>query len=549
MFRTKLLFSASSVIAIASIAACGGSQSSTQTTKPLPGAAEVTQDQRFDLEPIELTGMRFEPEALGRPAMPQVEGKRPNLRRARAAVKRKKRKAEDVHVLVSLLWADAQAREAKGDAEGAAAARAEARTALGELGKELGDKTDATTLQMTAIAAVWEGDVEAATTAYRTLLERFPEHEGAPYFKTWLGYLLISSGQSAEAAEVVGDLDLASAPAPAAYVAAWAAHRQGDRERARQAIARAAQTWTDEASWPAVERDMLLILSRDAAPVEEAAAVFSAIAGDNVKKQYVWLFNLSEGYKFAGDFDAAAAALEQNLTKTLGGEEVPGEDVVGFRFRQADYAFRENDAPQAATWAIEAHQALPGCGDKCTGQTAEAVAQRVARLAQFYHTSYSASLDPAHYEAAKKLYEYYVSIPGRPDVEAVQGYLTNLEDTKANANPTNGQHSQEVVNNLVQARREALTACYEARRGHEPELAGAVTLTIDIDTAGQVANAVTDPAAGESGLAAVGACMAQAARTWSFPSRTVKGTTVVQIPVRFAIPQESPGAPAATPAE
>lgn len=530
--------------AAAALAACGGGQSA-QGAAPVaePGPATPTaEDQRIELDTLELQGMRFEPEALGYPPMPRVGGMAPRLARARALAGRTKPKPADVHVLVSLLYADAAKREAEGDADGAAAARSEARAALRGLRERSGDDADATTLEMTAVAAARDGEHDDAIAAYRALLERFPEHEGATAFRTWLAFLLVKAHRSAEAAEVLADIDLATAPPMSAYVAAWAAHRRGDHAGARALIGQAAAGWDDQATWPAVERDMLLLLSRGAAPIDEAAAIFATVAGEgDARRPYVWMFTLSEGLKFAGYYQLAADALAHALAQGAGDAEPSGEDRVGVRFRQADYAFRENDAARAARFAIEAHEGLAACGDPCAGETAEAVAQRVSRLAQFFHKSYAASFDPAHFDAAVALYEYYVTIPGRGDSDAMQSYLANLRDTQANAKPQNGKHSDEILGPLVQARREALSACYEHQRGRQPELQGTVMLTLEIDPTGAVAGSATEPAAGDAGMGAVAACVGTRARRWSFPSRTAPGTTTLRVPAQFSPRQAAEG--------
>src|SRR5690606_15865289 len=145
----------------------------------------------------------------------------------------------------------------------------------------------------------------------------------------------------------------------------------------------------------------------------------------------------------------------------MGGGGMPADDLVGFRFRQADYAFRQNDPATAAERAIQAHRALAACRDRCTAETAEAVIDRLLKLGQFSHTVFARSLDPGHHEAARALYDHYLALPDRPDAEAVRGYRRNLEETRASAEPQSGRHDSEVMANLMMARREVMAACFE----------------------------------------------------------------------------------------
>jgi hypothetical protein len=244
------------------------------------------------------------------------------------------------------------------------------------------------------------------------------------------------------------------------------------------------------------------------------------------------MFKLSESYKYAGNYDAAARALDVIVDEVVKGE-MPADDLVGFRYRQADYAFRLDRPGEAADRAIQAQKALAACGEKCPAATSQAVMERILKLAQFSHTVYAKSLDGAHYDAAAALYAHYIALPGRPDTEAARGYLSSLQETRASADPAAGQHDQDVLLNYFWARRETVAACYEAALLTQPALDGSLELTIEIDARGEVSGATSKPAAGAEGMPAVAGCVVERARKWKFPSRTVPGKTTLTAPLAF----------------
>jgi hypothetical protein len=125
----------------------------------------------------------------------------------------------------------------------------------------------------------------------------------------------------------------------------------------------------------------------------------------------------------------------------------------------------------------------------------------------------------------------------------VRGYRRSLEETQSTADPNAGKHDAEVMLNVALARREALAACYESALMREPALEGSIKLSIEVDHTGKVAGAASDPAAGADGLARAAGCAVDRSRGWTFPSRTVPGKTVLEIPLQFRV-QAPPGAAA-----
>jgi hypothetical protein len=511
--------------------------------RPAGGGDVLPQDQSFTLKDIEVRGVAFAPEALGLPVMTQVTGRgKPAVDRLRKRVARKNPEADDVHQLVTALWSEAAAAGSR-DAARATALREESRSLLRKLKASLGPRADAITLEMLAAAELWLGDNAAAATAYDELVRRFPQHPGARAFQTWLALARLRVHKIADAAEQVKSWRLENLDDMAAYVLAWVSFLAGDGDKARIAIAHALATWRDASTRPIVERDLVLILARSGADAASAGKVVAEVSESDTQKRYVLMFKLSEAFEKDGRYDDAARALDIVVDEVVKGQ-MPPDDLVGFRFRQADYAFRQNEPQRAAERAIVAHQALRACGERCPASTVQAVTERVLKLAQFSHTVYAKSQDQRHYRAAEKLYRYYLDLPDRSDSETVRGYLRSLEETKSSADPNAGKHDGEVMLNVALARREALASCYELALMREPTLEGSIKLSVEVDHTGKVAGAASDPAAGADGLARAAGCAIDRARGWTFPSRTVPGKTVLDIPIQFRV---QPAAGAAAP--
>ena len=533
-------------------AACGSSSGGRARTGPRQ-VALLPQDQALALTEVEVRGLPLAPEALTRPAMIQTVTRRAgNLAAQRRRVAaRKVPDPQDVQLLVTLLW-NAADRLTATDPQGATALREEARLALRALRKAAGEKTDARSLEMLGSAELWLGDDAAAIPVYEELVRRFPDDARAKDARTWLGVLYLRQRRFAPAAELVAAWNLPELDDRGAYVLAWTALATGQAATARAAMAQAARGWSAAPSRPVVQRDLLFVLARTGTPVDEAARIIAEVAGNSAQQRYVMTFRLSEAYEKAGRFAHAADTLDAIVSDLAGDQgagqgdgQVPADDLVGFRFRQADHRFRLNDPAGAAERAIQAHQALGACGERCGPQTAAAVIDRLLKLAQFSHTVFARSLDPRHHDAARRLYEHYLAIEGRPDAETVRGYQRNLAETRASSEPGSGKHDAEVMLNLVMARREVLAACYERVLLGEPTLEGSLELILEVDQEGAVTAVASQPAPGGAGLGAVARCAVDRLASWSFPSRTVPGKTTLRAPVRFSLQVER--APAAEP--
>jgi tetratricopeptide (TPR) repeat protein len=109
---------------------------------------------------------------------------------------------------------------------------------------------------------------------------------------------------------------------------------------------------------------------------------------------------------------------------------------------------------------------------------------------------------------------------GKPPVESEAG------DAKAYAHAANA---------TVDARRQEVQACYEQLLQGDATLAGAMTLSLEVDAGGTVVGATSEPAEGEAGLAGVARCTVARARTWRFPSRPAGGVARVTAAFTLAV--------------
>lgn len=509
------------------LAACAGSQQ-TETTTPDKAAGSKSippEDQAFTSYEDQAEGVRLAPAALNAPELLQVQPKgKPGLEKQRKAADKalKQRKPADLHVLVTLLWNEAQTLS-QSDAAAAQALREEAAKKLRDMQTALGEQVDDVTLQQLGAIELALGNVEGATKAYDELAKRYPQHEQAPRFKAWLAYLQLRADRTADAANTISGL--AADDHLVSYVKAWVEFRSRNHGEAVKSIVQAAKSWADKSNLAPVQREVSLFIARSGTPPDQAESIVASLAGNTLNARYVWLYKVHDEYVQAGHYEHASQLLGKMIE--LAGKDVPPDDRVAFAYRQSDYEFRLNHPGEAADRAMTAHKNLAECKDKCTAETTTAVTRRVADLARLFHTTYATSQDERHLEAARKLYQYYLAIPGIEDAETIRGYLKNLEETHKNANPALGKHDEQVMKNVVKARKEVITSCYESVLAAEAQLSGPLKLTIEVSSDGAVQGVSTEPAAGAEGMAAVGTCLTERVKTWAFPSRTVPGKTVL----------------------
>jgi hypothetical protein len=181
----------------------------------------------------------------------------------------------------------------------------------------------------------------------------------------------------------------------------------------------------------------------------------------------------------------------------------------------------------------------------CTNkpQQEQMLLDNIEKLALHFHTIYATTLDDKYFEPAMRLYEFYLQDQARPNHGKVTTYVSQLNETKQNAQPNAGKHTKEMMGTAIDFRKQAFVRCYETVLQANPKLSGSVTITIEIDHTGKVAGAQTDPAGGKDGLAAVASCLDEEVRTWTFPGRSMQGKTVVVVPLGFS--PKAAAAPAA----
>ncbi len=524
------------------VAGCGGGTVEKPPVPDNPTAppAPATQDEVFKYEPAAVQGMRFEPEALGLPGMWKISiPKRANLKKQRKIAAKDKASVPDLQILAGLAWQEsrtvaAKARKEPDDAKKAkldeqvTALRTEARDALRKAYEKAGEgKADEVTLKLLSVAELTLGNQDAAAKAYAEIAQRFAA-EGASNAKIWLANIYLSQNKLTDAAKVVEGWQLAAPMDPmGAYVLAWVRFRQRRYTESTPAIVYAATGWKSATGKRVVQNDSLLFLSRAGVPVERAAQMEMQIVGDDKGDQYKALYNLSKGYEFSGYEDLAAVTLKMLLDGKV--QPVPARDQVIFRAELAYDSLKIGDPAGCADAAIAAHQKLAECGDACK-QDAANMTNAIKTYATLLHTLYAHSLDESYYAPAKKLYDYYLAIPGQDDTDVIKGYASRLDDTKANADPSKGKLDKDETQKLLKLRLNAVKACYESVLGAEPQLAGTVTLTVQVADTGEVTGAVSDPAKGAAGLAAVGGCLVDRAKAWRFPGRTLKGVTALVQP-------------------
>lgn len=551
--------------AVVICAACGG--------QPGPGLVAVGDrsgllapvDQSFtSYKEIELTGLLFAPEALGRPGMLRVPRARTlTLVRQRKRVRPGARPVE-VHILASMLWeaadaliccaacakgeracgdgcrpADAacdagrgcacSAEEAPQRAAREADLRAEAHIALAKLASAQGTgKADRTTLRMLATAAMGVGDLGGAEVVYRQLIERFPEQAEKTDLETWRVAALLRQGKLGDAAAAVEQWPSPPTDPLQAYMLAWVRFARREYTPARDAILAAAAAWTGPGR-PAVERDLLLILARGGAEADTAVSAVDKLVADDRARQRPLLERLAKAYYFAGDPRRAFDVLEQ-IRARVPSTPAGAAELVAVRFEQAEHQLRLGDPGRSAELIIAAHRELARCGKDCAGELANKVEDRLIKLATFFHSIYHESLDQRYYTAAETLYTHAGSQQGTANAALARDSLANLRDARGRASPQNGKHGEQVLYQISLLRAEAIKGCYEAVLLADHKLSGLLSLTLEIDHTGAVKGAASEPAAGLDGVPAVAACAIEHARRWTFPSRTVPGKTTIRLP-------------------
>lgn len=488
-------------------------------------------DVSFEVPPIEVKGLLFEPEALGRPGMPLVEAKKKTtLEKQRQLFEKTKdpvQKEAQAAILATMLYQ--KSKDAKGDEQ--KQLYSEARQVLRDAAQVSGDKVDEITLRLLGSYELLLEDYPAAEKAWGMLVQKAPKDKDLIYNKAWWGYSLLKQFKNAAALEAVGGDPVSDKQPEHAYVTAWAKFRTGDGAGAWQAIVTAAKGWGDNPGREALERDLYLFAGRTPTPLDKAVADLFALAPKQADAQkYEMLAKLGlQSQQFAGRWKDGVDALDKALQVI--GNKVPPNDLPVIRYQQADYTVRLDDPVTAAKYAKQAVDALPACGAKCTPQDMHNMVASVYIMARLFHILYATAHDDRYYQPAHDLYQLSVpklTMDDKMRAEA-QKDADILEKTFKAMKAGVGTHDKAAIGALLNRHNQEIQACYEHGLGTNPKLAGNLVVNFESDQTGGIKGVTTEPKAGLADMALVASCVEQQVKTWRLPARAQAGTTRVKL--------------------
>ena len=519
---------------LCALVACGGTPD--QTTTPTGGGAgsgskpAAAGDVTFDIGPIDVKGVVFEPEALGRPGMPLVEAKKKvtieKQRTVFASTKDPVQKEAQAAILATLLY-----QKAKDDKANEKALWTEARQALRDAALISKDKVDEITLRLLGSYELLLEDYVAAEKAWSTLVNKAPKDKDAPYNRAWWAYSLLKQSKNTEALAVIKDEPTSAKQPELAYVTAWTKWRAGDDAGAWTAIVAAADGWDKQSpTFDALSRDVYLFAGRSNISLAETTPKMNALfQAKTPRTQFEVLAKLgNQSYQFAGRWADAVAAIEAAF-KVAGSTVMPNETPV-LRFLQADFTVRLDDPVAAANFAQQAIKALPACGAKCSEKDKQDIIVGAFGMGAVFHSLYATSNDVRYYQPAHDLYAATVSIimddARRNEAAKNQAILeATLKSTKAGT----GTHDKTRIGPLLERHNQEIQACYEAALAANPKLGGRLTLTLESDQTGAIKGVASDPKAGLADLSAVAGCASEHAKGWKLPKRGSPGNTRITL--------------------
>jgi tetratricopeptide (TPR) repeat protein len=555
------------LVTLVTLAACAGTQPEEANPSTAPGPASAAPAKRvtsgdvsFELPPIEIKGVVSEPDpGLGRPGMPLVEAKRKTTKeKQRALVQSTKdpvAKQAQAAIYATMLY-----REAKDEKDKAKERDklTEARNALKEVADAAGDKAiDEITLRLLGsydlLLAPMEDskkarrdDYEAAEKAWQALLatvEKDPKAKDVGDIRTGLAFTQLRLFKNAEALATVNGAKPDDKQPELAYVTAWAKLRTGDGAGAWQAIAGAAQGFTD-VSRDDLEREVLGFAGRADVPLDQVAATIAVLAKARAavmkqpqleqRTQYELVARLGlVNYALAGRWTEAIAALDKAVA--VGGDILPPNDLPVIRYSQADFTVRLDAPDAAAKFARQAVEAYKPCAEKCTAKDRADTIKGVYLLGQLFHVLYATANDSRYYKPAHELYELVISIPDFAQKSEAEQNLKKLETTLKNTKAGTGTHDKGALGALLPRHNLEAQACYETALGTNPELAGNVVVNLEADASGAIKGVATEPKAGAADLSAVAGCIANRVKSWRLPKRGMAGTTRIKLPYAFSV--------------
>ena len=511
------------LIAVVAFGCGGGTAEGPKTTTTGAGSAAKPGspgDVSFEVPGIEIKGVLFEPEALGRPGMPLVDAKRATtIEKQRTVVTNTKdpvQREAQAAILATMLY-----RKSKDAAPADQATLLnEARQTLRDAAQISGDKTDEITLRLLGSYELILEDYPAAEKAWGQLVASAPKDKDALYNRAWWAYSLLKDGKNKEALDAVKDQALTDKQPELAYVTAWAKWRAGDNAGAWQAIVAAAKGWGTNANKEVVDRDVLLFAGRAGGSLSDVMTTLSPIYGKTKEAQYELLAKLGlQSYQFAGRWKDGIAAIDKAIETE--GDKVPANDKPVLRYTQADYTVRLDDPVTAAKLAKQALDALPACGTKCSDKDKENVVESVYVMGRLFHILYATAHDDRYYEPAHDLYNAAIPLITMNDqvrTDAAKDQA-NLEGTFKVMKAGAGTHDAAAIGALLKRHNQEVQACYEQALSANPKLAGALGVTLESDQTGAIKGVSTEPKAGLQDMAMVAGCTAERAKKWVLPKR------------------------------
>jgi len=478
---------------LCALVACGGTPD--QKTTPTGGGTgsgggkpAAAGDVTFDVGPIDVKGVVFEPEALGRPGMPLVEAKKKvtieKQRTVFTSTKDPVQKEAQAAILATLLFHGSY-----------------------ELLLE---------------------DYPAAEKAWSALVNKAPKDKDAAYNRAWWAYSLLQQAKNADALAVVKDESVSAKQPELAYVTAWAKWRAGDDAGAWTAIVAAAEGWDKQSpSYDALVRDVYLFAGRANVSLAEITPKMYALFGaKQPRQQFEVLAKLGlQSYQYAGRWADAVAAIDAAFK--IGGATVLPNETPVLRFQQADFTVRLDDPVASAAFAEQAIKALPTCGAKCSEKDKQDIVLGAFGMGAVFHSLYATSNDVRYYQPAHDLYAATVTLimdEGRRNEAAKNQAI--LEATLKSTKAGTGTHDKTRIGPYLERHNQEVQACYEAALAANPKLGGRLTVTLESDQTGAIKGVTSDP---KAGLADIAGCATEHAKAWKLPKRGSAGNTRITL--------------------
>jgi hypothetical protein len=537
---------------LVTLVACGGTQGQGEEAinpaapagpSPAGPAKKTTSgDVSFELPAIEVKGVVYEPDAIGRPGMPLVEAKRKTtLEKQRSLVQSTKdpvAKQAQAAILATMLYLESKTNKAQEKA-----LLSDARQALREVAQAVGDKNiDEVTLRLLGSYELLLEDYPAAEKAWQGLIDRDPKAKEVADSRAWLAFAQLKQFKNTEALASVGPDKPDDKQPELAYATAWAKLRAGDGATAWQAITAAARGWGQNPNREELERDVLWFAGRANIPVDQAASAVAVLAKGKLSPQasaqqlqltqYELLARLGlAGYVLAGRWASGIAALDKAIAAA--GDGVPLNDRPVIRYSQADFTVRLDAPDTAAKYATQAVEAVAACGAKCSDKAD--TYQNIYLMGRLFHNLYATANDRSYYQPARDLYE--LTIPKLDPANRAQAEqdLKKLDTTFKNLKVGTGTHDKTALGALLPRHNLEAQACYEAALGTNPKLGGTVVVNLESDATGAIKGVSTEPKAGAADLSAVAGCIADRVRQWKLPRRGMPGNTRIKLSYALSV--------------